>query len=72
MLDEYRDMTRAVCEDMGVDYTDLRQALRDGKPFLWPLNKWSVTLDGEHPSNLGARVLAEEFASAVTTWLNSY
>jgi hypothetical protein len=72
MLDEYRNITRAVCQDMGVRYMDIRHAMRAAKPFFWPLNMFSVTIDGEHPSNLGARVLAQQFSKALKEWLSSF
>jgi hypothetical protein len=72
MLDDYRNITKSVCESMGVDYIDMRHALRAAKPFFWPLNVWSVTIDGEHPSNLGARVEAQQFADALKGWLEAF
>lgn len=70
VLDLYRDINRMISAECGVDFIDMRSALFNAIPALWPFQRWCVTTDGEHPNEKGTKVEAAQFAPVINKWLN--
>ena len=69
MLDDYRVLTRAAADEVGVPYIDMRQAFLDDIPAWWLIYAGWVTIDGEHPNDRGTKIEAELFATTINGWL---
>lgn len=68
MLDAYLALNEAVAAEFGVPYINARHALQNALPSFWPLNRWYVTIDGEHLNLRGTAVIADLFATALRQW----
>lgn len=69
MLDTYRDMNAQIAADYNVTFLDVRSKSLATIPSIWPLNKYYLTMDGEHPNERGARIEADLFATQLNHWL---
>lgn len=68
-LDIYREINRKLCEELSVSYIDIRDAYQKAIPSWWPLQRWYLTADGEHPNDRGTQIEADLFAAVIRDWL---
>ena len=69
VVDDYRVLTRAASDAVGVPYIDMRAAFMAEIPDWWLIYAGWVTIDGEHPNARGTQIEAELFATTVNVWL---
>jgi len=65
MSQQLHDITTAHFKAQGGHYMDFRRALRDFTPKWWPIYSMYATQDGEHYSDLGAKIMAENYAKFI-------
>jgi hypothetical protein len=69
MLDEYVDYNIQMATNYNASYINLRQAFLDYVPSCQLFYKWCVTIDGEHPNERGAVIIAYQFADMISKWM---
>lgn len=62
-LDAYREINRAVCSELSVPYMDIRSEY-----VFFQEKGVSVTADGEHPNQRGARIIGDFFVEEIVKW----
>ena len=71
MLNDYRDMNKAVAKELNVPYIDVREAFLNAIPTYWHFLHGYVTIDGEHENERGTQMVAKMLADALRPWLRS-
>jgi hypothetical protein len=79
MLDEYRGLNEAVVQEFStmndgglkrVEYLDLRSIFLEAIPRpWWVLDRWYVTIDGEHVNRFGTELIVSHVARRIDSWL---
>jgi len=65
LSDEIYDITTRHFKANGLNYIDFRTALTKICPKWWPIYSMYATQDGEHLSELGTEIMAENYAKFI-------
>lgn len=68
-MDAYREINKEVCQELAIQYVDLRQAFKSELPSAWPFSRWYLTSDGEHPNERGSQIIANKFVEVLKKWM---
>jgi lysophospholipase L1-like esterase len=69
MLSEYIEYNKQMAAKYDASYINVYQAFVDYIPSCQLFYKWCVTIDGEHPNERGAVIIARVFAEMISKWL---
>ena len=62
MSDDIYDITTQHFQEKGLNYIDFKKGLTKFCPRWWPIYSMYATQDGEHLNELGAEIMAENYA----------